>query len=336
MTINVKTSSTYDVIIERGLLNDINKYAGKFLENRKALIITDDIVNELYADKISKQINADVFVFENGEKSKNIETLSAIYTVLAKENITRKDIIIALGGGVVGDIAGYAAATWLRGIDYIQIPTTLLAQIDSSVGGKTAIDIPAGKNLVGAFKQPKIVLCDPETLNTLPKNILADGIGEAIKYGLIRDKNLFDLLATHNLDNILTDIDGVITRCVEIKRDIVEADEFEKGERMLLNFGHTLGHAVEKCSNFTIAHGSAVAIGMYLITKKYAPNLTEHVQSCILRYNLPFTADFSVSELLAVIALDKKRAGANISYIVCEEIGSAQIRTEIFENFLQE
>ncbi|MDR0920344.1 MAG: 3-dehydroquinate synthase [Oscillospiraceae bacterium] len=333
--ITVNTSDTYDVIIQQNLLDNFIDYAENIIKNRKVFIITDDIVEKLYLEKITSKLTAIVFSFKNGEQSKNITTLCEIYTALAKAQITRSDVIIALGGGVVGDIAGYAAATWLRGIDYIQIPTTLLAQIDSSVGGKTAVDIPEGKNLVGAFKQPKIVLCDPLTLNTLPKNILADGVAEAIKYGMIKDKNLFDKLFEHNIDNILVNIEEIITRCIEIKRDIVVADEFEKGERMLLNFGHTLGHAVEKLSNFTIPHGSAVAIGMILITENFASHLTNQLKDCIIGYSLPISCDFPTEKLLEVCALDKKRSGEFLNFIVCEEIGSAQIRKTKISEFLQ-
>jgi 3-dehydroquinate synthase len=334
--IKVKTSGEYDVKIERGLISRVGETLGDMLKSRKILIITDDIVESLYLKKVTKNLEKySVFTFPNGEKSKNIHTLSEIYATAARENITRSDLIIALGGGVVGDIAGYAAATWLRGIDYVQIPTTLLAQIDSSVGGKTAIDIPEGKNLVGAFKQPKMVICDPDTLKTLPENILADGVGEAIKYGMIKDAELFAKLKNHNIGNIFEIIYSIIERCVEIKRDVVEADEFEKGERMLLNFGHTLGHAVEKLSNFSVSHGSAVAIGMCLITKKYAPCLTNGLEECIMNYLLPVSADFSVDELINVTKLDKKRSGDSIRFIVCEKIGFGEIRCEKVKDFFR-
>ena len=210
-TIRVNASSSYDVVIERGILKDCGKLIADVTKSRKTVIITDDIVEAFYCDTVERSLaengfSFSRFVFPNGEASKNSETLNEIYDFLAKNEITRKDIIIALGGGVTGDMAGYAAATYLRGVEFVQIPTTLLAQIDSSVGGKTAIDIPAGKNLVGAFKQPALVICDSDTLKTLTPEILADGMAEAIKYGMIKDKSLFEKIAERNLGALLGQI----------------------------------------------------------------------------------------------------------------------------------
>jgi 3-dehydroquinate synthase len=346
VSIEVKTSERYKIQIEHGLLAECGGAIRRIANPDKKLgvtiaIITDDIVDKLYSEQLIKTLTENglktrKFVFPNGETSKCTETLNEIYAFLAENNITRTDTLIALGGGVVGDITGYAAATWLRGVKYIQIPTTLLAQIDSSVGGKTAINTPAGKNLVGAFKQPSLVICDPATLNTLPLNVLSDGMAEAIKYGMIKDKTLFDKISFFDVTNILPIIESVIVRCVEIKRDIVEADEFENGDRMLLNFGHTFGHAIEKMSDFTVPHGSAVAIGMILITERYAEKLTKRLKHCIINYRLPLGTHFPIHELLELCAKDKKRNGDKINFIVCPEIGTAEIRTVSMEDFYVE
>ena len=214
-TIGVKASSSYEIFIERGLLKNSGRIIADTVKTRKAAVITDDIVDGLYYNILEESLKSEgfsvvKFVFKNGEASKSSETLNNIYTFLCENAITRSDCIIALGGGVVGDISGYAAATFLRGLDYIQIPTTLLAQIDSSVGGKTAIDLPCGKNLVGAFKQPACVICDPDVFSTLSEKIMSDGMAEAIKYGMIRDEKLFDLIASHNIDNVNEVIDEII------------------------------------------------------------------------------------------------------------------------------
>lgn len=291
--INVKASSSYKIYIERGLLENCGKIIAETVKTRTVAVITDDIVDSLYYNTLENALKKEgfsvvKFVFKNGEASKSTETLNNIYTFLCENSITRSDCIIALGGGVVGDISGYAAATFLRGLQYIQIPTTLLAQIDSSVGGKTAIDLPCGKNLVGAFKQPACVICDPDVLSTLSEKILSDGMAEAIKYGMIRDEKLFELIASNNIENVNNSIDEIIYKCISIKRDVVENDEFDTGERMILNFGHTLGHAVESYYNYeTYTHGSAVAIGMYMITKKSCDDaVLSKLENCIKAYKL--------------------------------------------------
>ena len=236
---------------------------------------------------------------------------------------------------MVGDITGFAAATYLRGLDYLQIPTSLLAQVDSSVGGKTAIDLPGGKNLVGAFKQPVAVLCDLDTLDTLPKMFLADGMGEVIKYGMIRDEKLFELLEQHNLENVSSAMDEIVPTCIDIKRDVVEQDEFDTGERMILNFGHTLGHAVESYYHYeTYTHGSAVAAGMCMMTEKTCtPELYVRLCDCVKAYDLPTEVPAPLSELVPLCGNDKKRASAALRFIVCETIGKAEIRSMPFDEF---
>ncbi len=339
-TIRVNASSSYDVVIERGILKDCGKLIADVTKSRKTVIITDDIVEALYCNTVEKSLaengfSFSRFVFPNGEASKNSETLNEIYDFLAKNEITRKDIIIALGGGVTGDMAGYAAATYLRGVEFVQIPTTLLAQIDSSVGGKTAIDIPAGKNLVGAFKQPALVICDSDTLKTLTPEILADGMAEAIKYGMIKDKSLFEKIAERNLDTIEEIMDELVYSCIDIKRQVVEADEFESGERMTLNFGHTLGHAVEGFYNYsTYTHGSGVAVGMCYITDKFCDkDVYNKLADCVKAYRLPIDVPAKMSELLPFCAKDKKRDSDSISYIVCREIGKAEICRATVDEF---
>lgn len=341
-TIRVNVSSPYDVVIERGILKECGKLIGGITKSRKTVIITDDVVEALYCNAVEKSLaengfSFSRFVFPNGEASKNSETLNKIYDFLSQNEITRKDIIIALGGGVTGDMAGFAAATYLRGVDFVQIPTTLLAQIDSSVGGKTAIDIPAGKNLVGAFKQPALVICDSDTLKTLSPEILADGMAEAIKYGMIKDSNLFDKIAERNLDTIEEIMDELVYSCIDIKRQVVEADEFEGGERMILNFGHTLGHAVEGFYNYkTYTHGSGVAVGMCYITKKFCnSDIYEKLAECVKAYRLPVEVPAKMSELLPFCTKDKKRDMNSISYIVCRKIGVAEICKSTVDEFIE-
>ena len=331
--IRVNTSRPYDVVIERGCISRCGELISDVLPSKKAVIISDDNVAPLYADTVLNSlkncgISADLFVFPHGEQSKNLSTLSNIFDFLCEKGITRSDFLIALGGGVVGDITGFAAASFLRGIEFVQIPTSLLAQIDSSVGGKTAVDIKGGKNLVGAFKQPTLVVCDSNTLSTLTPEFLADGMGEAIKYGMIRDSRLFDLIAAHQLSDIDEVMDEMVYACIDIKRIVVEHDELDKGERMILNFGHTIGHAIEAWHNYTgITHGMAVAAGMCIITRRFADKaIASRLEECVKKYGLPTGSDAPMSELLPFCSKDKKREAASISYIVCPEIGDAQIR----------
>ena len=337
--IRVNTSSPYDVLIERGSIKDCGKYIAEVTGKCKAAIITDDTVSALYADIVRTSLEANgfeicTFVFAHGERSKDLSTLAEIFAFLAENSITRSDILVALGGGVVGDITGFAAASFLRGIRFVQIPTTLLAQIDSSVGGKTAVDIPAGKNLVGAFKQPEIVICDSDTLTTLPDDELACGMAEAIKYGMIRDSRLFDIIAEHDLKNINDVMDELVYTCIDIKRDVVEHDEFDTGERMILNFGHTIGHAIEGWHNYTdYTHGMGVAAGMCIITDKFAPELSGKLRKCVEAYGLPTGTEAPMSELLPFCMNDKKRTTGNISYIVCPSVGKAEIRKVAFAEF---
>ena len=337
--ISIKTSHPYEVIIERGGLKKSGEYIANVTASRKAAIITDDIVEKLHLQTVIDSMKAagfecSVYSFPNGEQSKCLSNLGKIYDFLCDSNITRSDIVVALGGGVVGDITGFAAASYLRGVEFIQIPTTLLSQVDSSVGGKTAIDIPGGKNLVGAFKQPALVICDSDALKTLPKEIISEGMGECIKYGMIRDEKLFELMESHDLDTLDEIMDEMVYTCVDIKRQVVENDEFDRGERMILNFGHTLGHALEGWHNYTdYAHGAGVAAGMCMITDRLAPQLSERLKKCVEAYELPTGSDIPMSELLPFCVKDKKNEAKNINYIICNEIGKAEIVKVPFSEF---
>jgi len=251
-----------------------------------------------------------------------------LVNTLAESKLTRSDLIVALGGGVVGDLAGFAAATFLRGIRFIQIPTTLLAMVDSSVGGKTAIDLPAGKNLCGAFCQPSLVLCDTNVLNTLPQDTFRDGCAEVIKYGILYDYKLFNHLRYKGLD---FDREQVITRCVELKRDVVMEDEFDTGTRMKLNLGHTIGHGVEARSNFGITHGKAVAIGMAIISraaikmKMFDQADCNALVSILENFGLPINTEYTADELFAYTLSDKKRSGGTVKLIIPRAIGCCDI-----------
>ena len=334
VTIQTKTRA-YDVIVGQALLKNIGSVITRYIAPCTAAIITDDNVKELYCGQVAASLQNSGFrtltyAFPNGEESKNLTVFSDILEFLANNNVTRSDIIIALGGGVTGDMAGFCAATYLRGIRYIQVPTTFLAAIDSSVGGKTGVNLNAGKNLFGAFYQPELVCCDISLLDTLPKEYFADGIAEAIKYGVLADRELFNTI-TYSL--LYAQMDTIIERCIQLKNDLVSSDEFDRGDRQLLNFGHTLGHAVEKCSNYTITHGHAVGIGMVAMAKAaYAQGIsiedcTMPIQNALSCYDLPVDLPFPMETLLPVILNDKKRLGDMITLVVPQEIGKCILHT---------
>lgn len=330
--IHIDASNEYDVIISRGILDKCGELIEEIIPKCRAAIISDDIVFPLYGNIVKKSLENsgyDVvsYVFENGEKSKNIRTYTNILEFLAENHLTRTDIVIALGGGVCGDMAGFAAATYLRGIKFVQIPTTLLAAVDSSVGGKTGVNLEAGKNLAGAFCQPSIVICDIDTLKTLPRDTFSDGVSEAIKCGMIRDKALFEKMGGDFSENI----EDIIASCVTIKSQVVASDEFDRGERQLLNFGHTIGHAIEKCSNFSITHGHAVAIGMVIITRATEKmglcpgGISDTLEDTLKKCGLPVKCNFSPEELYNVTLSDKKRAGDSVTLVVPEKIGNCAL-----------
>ena len=327
-TVTVSASGTYQVRIGSGLLQTLPEALGQICKAKIIAIISDSNVWPLYGPQLaSSMTNAGYqvvnFVFPAGEERKTAGTYLEIVNFLAENRLTRSDALIALGGGVVGDITGFAAATYLRGIAYIQVPTTLLAAVDSSVGGKTAIDLPAGKNLVGAFCQPRLVLCDTDTLHTLPEEIFRDGCAEVIKYGILYDRKLFDHLMEHGLS---FHREEVIARCVELKRNVVIEDEFDTGTRMKLNLGHTIGHGVEAKSNFSVSHGKAVAIGMAIVARSACDTtLQEKIIGILRRFGLPTSTEFSADELYAYTLSDKKRSGSCVNLIIPDVIGHCSI-----------
>ncbi len=330
-TIPIATGKPYKVLIDHGLL----KQAGSLLPKKDCttVIVSDSNVWPLYGPALEENLTASGYqvlhhVFPAGESSKKPQTLLALLNFLAASHVTRKDLILALGGGVTGDLAGFAAAIYLRGMDYVQLPTSLLAMVDSSVGGKTAIDLEAGKNLAGAFHQPRMVLCDMDALDTLPPQIFRDGCAEVIKYGVLFDPTLFA-----HLEQQCTGFDRsyVIARCVELKEQVVSQDEFDRGPRQLLNLGHTLGHGVEAASNFTLSHGQAVAIGMVLAARAgSAWGLThQDVLPRLLKiledFGLPTATNYDSKTILQGALSDKKRSGSQINLIIPEEIGLCRI-----------
>ena len=332
-TVQVTASRNYEVIIGSGLLPQLGEKARSLTKVKKVAIVSESNVFPLYGETAEQSLRdagfeVISFVFPAGEESKSGETYLNILNFLAENQLTRTDLIVALGGGVVGDLAGFAAATYLRGIPFIQVPTTLLAAVDSSVGGKTAIDLPAGKNLCGAFYQPSLVLCDTDTLNTLPENIFRDGCAEVIKYGILYDPELFAHLEAKGLG---FDREAVITRCVELKRDVVAEDEFDTGARMKLNLGHTVGHGIEARSHFGISHGSAVATGTAIVTRAAAATgiCTSETRDAVLavleNFGLPLTCDYPAKELYTCALSDKKRSGGTVNLIIPERIGFCRI-----------
>lgn len=334
-TVHIDASKSYDILIGGGILQNVGEYIKKVCPNVKKIgIITDDIVNELYADNVEQNLiragfETVKYVFPNGEKSKSMENLTSILNFLGENHITRSDAVVALGGGVVGDITGFAASAFLRGIRFIQIPTTLLAMVDSSVGGKTAVNLESGKNLAGAFYQPDLVICDYATLSTLKDTVFADGCAEIIKYGMISDKKLFDFISSNP---IAENLESVIERCVSIKAEVVMSDERDTGIRQILNFGHTIGHAIEKCSSYEIPHGSAVAIGMVIVSKgAYLCGLcsedhSQKIKDVLLKYSLPTSCTYSADKLFEVTLSDKKRTGSYTTLVIPEEIGKCILK----------
>lgn len=332
-SISVHASTQYQIIVGTDLLGDAGNYIKAVHKCCNVAIISDSNVWPIYGSIIQNSLKDSgyktyVYVFQAGEASKNTETYLGILNFLSKSQISRSDIIVALGGGVVGDITGFAAATYLRGIAYVQIPTSLLAMVDSSVGGKTAIDLPAGKNLVGAFKQPSLVLCDVSVLTTLPKYQFQDGCAEIIKYGMLYDAGLL-----HHLSKVGANFDPemVVSQCITFKRDVVEQDEFDTGIRQKLNFGHTIGHGIELCSNYQVSHGHAVAAGMAIVTRAAAatgmcnPALCTLLEKILRAFDLPVESEYSAEQLFQSALSDKKRSGSSVNLIVPRDTGICEI-----------
>ena len=332
-TVTVRASRPYEVTIGRGLLDTVGRQAAGQWKGRSAAVVSDSTVAPLYLNRVKDSLEragfrVHSFVFPAGEDQKNGGTYLKLLEFLAARRLTRADGLIALGGGVVGDLAGFAAATFLRGIGFLQLPTTLLAAVDSSVGGKTAIDLTNGKNLAWAFYQPQAVLCDLDTLDTLPAEVFADGCAEVIKYGMIGDPALLARLETVDFR---ADPEELVARCVAQKRDLVEQDEFDTGARQLLNLGHTLGHGVEACSGYTVSHGRAVAIGMTLVTRaavafgRCPAEVLPRLRRLLERYGLPDATAYSAQALYEKTLSDKKRSGDTISLVVPIAWGASQL-----------
>lgn len=357
-TVHVNASTSYDVLIGRGLLTSVGGMILPLIKGKKLALVTDSTVDGIYADTVADSLTnagfeVSKFVFPAGEGSKCMSTYAALLNFLAEHRLSRKDAVVALGGGVTGDLAGFASATYLRGIDFVQIPTTLLAAVDSSVGGKTGIDLDAGKNLCGAFHQPRLVICDVDTLTTLDYGDFICGMAEVIKYGVIRDAELFGLLeeryceiyAAQKGDNGAMELlEAVIATCVGIKRDVVEADEFEGGLRAILNFGHTAAHAIENISHYKIPHGLAVAVGMGTAAEyAYKTGMLDfndavRIWEIIDLYDLTSSEEAAAEwhgldpklftpETMAEVALsDKKAGGDTIKLVLPTRIGECVIK----------
>lgn len=331
---------SYDITIEKGILSRCGQEIRKVYNGSQVCVITDSNVAPLYLGKVTASLKEAGFqvktmAFAAGEKSKNMETLVSLYDGMLSPlpfPMTRGGLVVALGGGVVGDMVGFAAATLFRGIPFVQIPTTLLAQVDSSVGGKVAVDLKQGKNLAGAFYQPKAVLIDPETLDTLPDRVFQDGLAEVVKYGVLGDERLFSLLEScKDRQELMTHMEEIVYTCCDAKRTIVERDEKDTGDRMLLNFGHTLGHAYEKLGNYEVyMHGEAVSCGMVKIlaigeeqgfTEK---GTADRVKALLSRFGLPVEPEAIPPEALRqVLAYDKKGNGGMLTVVLCRKMGES-------------
>ena len=331
--------NSYNILIEKGLLNKLGEELKNIYFGEKIFIITDENVDKYYGSKVKDELDKIGYktrkmVLAPGEKTKSFSTLPSIYNELLDFKLTRKELIITLGGGVIGDLGGFVASTFLRGVSFIQIPTSLLAQVDSSVGGKVAVDLEKGKYLVGSFYQPKAVFIDPDVLNTLPEKFYKDGMAEVIKYGCIKDRDFFYMLKSlKSREEVMNNIEDILYKCCYIKKSVVERDEKDLGERMLLNFGHTLGHAIEKYYNFTgYSHGEALAIGMYNINLKSEDEgitekgVAEEIKEILINYDLPYKVDIKDNnKIIDTISLDKKNIGNVLKVILLKSIGESII-----------
>ena len=323
------TNGVSEIHIENGLLSRAASVIGETFSPSRIHIVSDSTVAPLYLQKLEQQFTLPVThtVIPAGEEHKRLATVEGIYHDLLASGMTRKDLIVALGGGVVGDITGFAAATFLRGVSLCQIPTTLLAQVDSSVGGKTGVDMPEGKNLVGAFYQPRLVLIDPSVLTTLPEQTFADGMAEVVKYGYISNRDILDMVSAPDYKQ---NIESIIYECVKIKRDVVTIDEHDTGLRMILNFGHTIGHAAEKLGNYVdLTHGQAVAVGMVAAMRLSAflgnEDLTGRLIEILKHIGLPTELKYDREDIYRSLLSDKKKFGATVNFILVREPGRAEI-----------
>ena len=334
--ITVSGQNGYEILIEKGIISSCGKHIKGVTNASRVLIISDSNVYPLYGNLVLGSLQEAGFkvfshIFPAGEPNKTMDTVSGMIEAMANAELSRNDLVVALGGGVTGDMAGFASAIYLRGINFVQIPTTLLSQVDSSVGGKTGCDLSFGKNLVGAFHNPSLVLIDPDTIDTLPERYKKDGIGEVIKYAFIKSEQLFGMLSS--ADNFEDILEEVIYHCVDIKRAVVENDFTEKGERMLLNFGHTLAHATEKYESFKgLAHGEAVGVGMLFITRAseklgYTEKGTaDKIEMLLNKYGLPTKVDADINDLTDIMLYDKKRRGDSINLVLAKKVGESFVQ----------
>lgn len=344
--VRMKTRNEYNVIIDYGLLDRAGDYIYSAIGGDIAVIVSDDTVSSLYLDRLRASLKAAdyktaIFNFRNGEASKNIFTYSRVLEFLAEKKVTKSDVIVALGGGVVGDITGFVAATYMQGIPYAQVPTTLTAAIDSSIGGRAVINLDAGKDIVGVFHQPGVVLCDLEFLEKLPPRLFVEGCAEVIKYAMIADGELFQTLGNGSP----LELQEVVSRCVEIKRDVVCGDEYEQGSRSLLDFGHTLGRAIGHLSQYRISHGKALSIGMVMETFAAVKlgmcggDCYDSLVDLLQNYGLPVRTRFESDELVAAMMTDKKRNGESITLVFPRKIGKcilSSVNIEKYERIIKE
>lgn len=349
MTINVRASKEYNVEIGDGIVSRLGEMTKAVCPKAiKALIVSESNVAALYLDVVKAQLEGaglevETYVFEAGEKSKNINEIAGMWNKMAEAGFTRTDIVVGLGGGVTTDMAGFAASTFLRGIDVIQVPTSLLAMVDASVGGKTGIDIPMGKNQVGAFWQPSLVLEDTSFLKTLPDDVFTEGMGEVTKYAFIMDEKLMDLLEKQN-GNIRDDaavLEQVIGMCVADKAEIINEDETDNGRRQILNYGHTAGHVIERDSGFTKPHGICVAKGMGIFMDACVKEGTlsaedaKRMKDLLAMYKLPVSDEITAEDIVKGAMNDKKKRGNTLSVILVNKIGKAEIKKMTAEEFLK-
>lgn len=331
--IQIRASRNYEVLVEPGLLDCCGPLISCATGSRRALVVAGDIVAPLYADRLLASleragIEASLFVLPHGEQNKTLDNYEKLLLHISSLRLGRSDALIALGGGVTGDLTGFAAATYQRGMVFVQVPTTLLAAIDSSVGGKTAVDLPGGKNQVGCFYQPWLVLCDPDTLSTLPPEELRCGLAEAAKYAVLGSRELYQCLIEGGAGS---DLEDMICRCVEMKRDIIARDEFDLGLRQMLNLGHTIAHGIEACSQFSVLHGQAVSIGLAVIARAAcsmgfcSAAVTEQILALLERLGLPTATEYSLEQLYQAALLDKKIRSGSLDLVVPEDIGRCRL-----------
>ena len=344
LTVGLEERS-YPIFIEKGCLAKVGADLKKRQVGNRYCVIADDRVAELYGKALMESLSvagltAEILTFPHGESHKNLETVASLASGLARLGFDRKDAVIAFGGGVSGDIAGFLASSYMRGIPFVQIPTTLLAQVDSSVGGKTGVDIPEGKNLVGAFYQPKAVYIDINVLHTLPAEELLGGLSEVIKYGVIRDSDFFTSLRENRHQIIALDdecITKVIYTCCKIKAEVVSEDEREGGVRRILNYGHTIGHAVEGASDYTIIHGLAVSIGMVAAARLAVLNnlldkdTSDEISSILQEYNMPIEVPVELDRttIKKYLLTDKKTVGGVVFFVLPNSIGDTVVTDKV-------